>query len=754
MHAVRFRPARLVVTAVAWAALLAAATLSALAERNDSADAPYGLPFAPEGTPASLPELLIDGPLELLPAETGRTEADEDRIEALARFSAARTLERRDRLPEALRQYQRALRYGPPSKTVLEPAIRLAVALDRLDEAVRLVPRVEEPDTLDSMLWMKLGLHLTKKGDLKRAAEMYENALAVRRGALLTAGTVALRLELGRLYYLLSDYPEAADCFAQVRHVLEHPEASGLDRSVRADALVEPAATYALMGECFARADRLDEAVDAFEASHRAQPDKGLLGYHLAQVEARNDRPARALAKLESYFKERASGEGVAPYRLLAELLEKLGNRQEFIERLKELRAKDPENVPLGYALAEAYREAERFDEAESLYRELAEKTPTLTGYRALVALCRRADRPEALLDVIGQAAVEGVAPESFTQEERSIADDADLVRTLIELGRKRHQSAPDGLEFGPALGVAMLALEAERPDAAGEFFERAVAADADRASETLLTWGLGLLAQDEHESAIGVLRRGIDEKLLADDNPAVYFYLSGALELAGRTDEALAAARKAVELDPQSPRFLSRVAWILYRNERHEEAADAYRRLLEAYDAEFGSAEIRQVIREARLVLSNLAVLAGDFDEAERRLEEVLDEFPDDVGALNDLGYLWADRNVHLHRAHDMLRRAVEGDPENAAYRDSLGWVLFRLGRHQQAVAELEKAAAGSGDDEPDPVILDHLGDAYRAAGKTDRAVEAWKQALKQFKERNDADMAKKVQQKLADNR
>ena len=56
--------------------------------------------------------------------------------------------------------------------------------------------------------------------------------------------------------------------------------------------------------------------------------------------------------------------------------------------------------------------------------------------------------------------------------------------------------------------------------------------------------------------------------------------------------------------------------------------------------------------MREARLLLSNIAVLQNRPAEAEEWLEQVLDEFPDDASASNDLGYLWAERGAHLERA------------------------------------------------------------------------------------------------------
>jgi tetratricopeptide (TPR) repeat protein len=136
--------------------------------------------------------------------------------------------------------------------------------------------------------------------------------------------------------------------------------------------------------------------------------------------------------------------------------------------------------------------------------------------------------------------------------------------------------------------------------------------------------------------------------------------------------------------------------------------------------------------------------------------LELILDEFPDDIGAMNDLGYLWADRNKNLELALDMVQKAVASDPDNRAYRDSLGWVYYRLGRFAEAVVELEKACepekTDSGEaDEPDGVILDHLGDAYAAAGRTDDARKVWHRAEKSFDKQGDKAKLEAVRKKLA---
>ena len=137
-----------------------------------------------------------------------------------------------------------------------------------------------------------------------------------------------------------------------------------------------------------------------------------------------------------------------------------------------------------------------------------------------------------------------------------------------------------------------------------------------------------------------------------------MHFYLAGALEMSGRTDEAIEAARKAAELQKDSPRFASRVAWIQYHAKRYDAARQSYLALLEKFDKNHDSPEVREVMRDARLVLSNICVIEGKMAEAEEWLEQVLDEFPEDVGALNDLGYLWADAGKHLERALQMIQR------------------------------------------------------------------------------------------------
>lgn len=116
-----------------------------------------------------------------------------------------------------------------------------------------------------------------------------------------------------------------------------------------------------------------------------------------------------------------------------------------------------------------------------------------------------------------------------------------------------------------------------------------------------------------------------------------------------------------------------------------------------------------------------------GHAEEAEKQFQTVLSLDPKHAGAMNYLGYSWADKGIRLNEAEKLLREAVRLEPENPAFNDSLGWVLFRLGKINEAKPYLEKSALAA----PDSLVLDHLAQANAAMGQWQEALQAWDRAL-----------------------
>jgi len=691
---------------------------------------------------------LLDDTLDPFEPRRPRTAADEDQIEALSLFSAGRMLQWKGEEAKALRLYQRAFWHDPTADVVAEAVVSLALGLKRPAEAARYALRADRLEGIDPLHLRQLGVHLSVHGDWQGAVELYEKALSLRKESPPSAADILLHMEMGRLRHLLDDYKNAAEDFALVIDALEHPEKYRLNKTILDVLLGEPGPTYSLMAECFLLAGRVDEAVGAFEKSHKASPDKARRGFDLARAMARRDQPAEALEELQVYFDERGSTGGIFPYLLLEEILEDLGRKEELVAWLEKLHAADPENVPLAYFLAERYCQAEQPDKAEPLLVGLAKDSPTISGYRYLTEILRKSGRTDELLDLLAEASSRVPSLDSLADDDESLSQDANLMEALTSAARKRYEANPDDFGYKHRQAMALLSLDAGRFEAAGEFFELAIESDATQAANLLPVWGMALLMGDRFSEAAKVFQRGIELSLPENEAGVLYSYLASALEMDGHTDEALAAAKKAAQTSEDSPRLAGRVGWVLYHAERLDDAYQFYSNLVERFDSKHDSPEIRDAVRDARLILSNVCVLRDQFPEAIEWLQQVLDEFPGDIAALNDLGYLWADRGEHVQRAHEMIREAVDGDPENAAYRDSLGWVLYRLGRLDESVVELEKAAAG----EPDPVILDHLGDVYSDLQKPDKAKDAWQRSVEVFKEQGDDEGAEKVQKKIAD--
>jgi tetratricopeptide (TPR) repeat protein len=89
----------------------------------------------------------------------------------------------------------------------------------------------------------------------------------------------------------------------------------------------------------------------------------------------------------------------------------------------------------------------------------------------------------------------------------------------------------------------------------------------------------------------------------------------------------------------------------------------------------------------------------------------------------------MWAEQNVHLDEAEDYVKRALASDPDNGAYLDSLGWVHYRKGQYEQALAELLSAVHALKQD--DPTVFEHIGDTYAMLNQAPKALEYWEKAL-----------------------
>ncbi len=115
----------------------------------------------------------------------------------------------------------------------------------------------------------------------------------------------------------------------------------------------------------------------------------------------------------------------------------------------------------------------------------------------------------------------------------------------------------------------------------------------------------------------------------------------------------------------------------------------------------------------------------------AETEFRKVLAVAPDNPATLNYLGYMLTDRNLRLPEALTMIQKALDRDPNNGAYLDSLGWVYYRLNRIPEAEDAMRRAVELT---PHDPTMRDHYAEVLFKASKVREAIAQWEASLREW--------------------
>jgi len=226
---------------------------------------------------------------------------------------------------------------------------------------------------------------------------------------------------------------------------------------------------------------------------------------------------------------------------------------------------------------------------------------------------------------------------------------------------------------------------------------------------------------------------------LLTPPDPKIIFALAEAQMKAGDYNASLATLDGAIDRFPLLSAFPYLRALVLFMKEDYRASYDAY---LKTESLALGSQD-SLLNRDFYFRKAASAEKTGERAAMEAALRHCLEMNADDHEALNFLGYSLAEKGERLDEAEVMIRRAVELQPTNAAYLDSLGWLYYQKGNYKSARAYLARAVDKMPDD---PLVREHLGDAWWKLGNKARAIEHWTKALE--KSENPDDLRKKIQE------
>jgi tetratricopeptide (TPR) repeat protein len=194
------------------------------------------------------------------------------------------------------------------------------------------------------------------------------------------------------------------------------------------------------------------------------------------------------------------------------------------------------------------------------------------------------------------------------------------------------------------------------------------------------------------------------------------------ALRRAARPDAAIEVLEQLVRDYPEHGAAYSSLGDLQRQEENYERAIRAYDNALKFTDQDAGG---RWFLFYARGISYERL---KDWPKAEADFRAALELSPDQPQVLNYLGYSLVEKQIKLDEALEMIERAVAARPDSGYIVDSLGWVLYRLGRYEDAVGHMERAVALM---PVDPVVNDHLGDVYWAVGRYREAEFQWSRAL-----------------------
>lgn len=364
------------------------------------------------------------------------------------------------------------------------------------------------------------------------------------------------------------------------------------------------------------------------------------------------------------------------------------------------------------YALAVLEAAHRRFAEAETRLRQVVAVDPDWEQPRVLLArvLVAQNRRDEALDFLNSSVRRDSDSVLLRTTYARMLVDAGDYPAALEQF-RSLTRLQPDDDEL--VFGYAMLATQQEQWNEARRLWQ-GLRGDPDRRDEASY-----YLAQIEEQNgnddlAIGLFRTVQDGELKID----AVMRMAEIQARTGRLPDAREALQQARIANPGRAADLYIAETQIVQEYGDRDAA------LALYETALAAYPDNEDLRYNRALL---VVESGDFESMERDLRQLIAENPDNVDALNALGYTLADRNERLDEAFELISRALKLRPDSAAILDSMGWVLYRQGELDQAVVYLRRALKLNQDDE----IAAHLGEVLWVRGERAEAQAVWREAL-----------------------
>lgn len=555
---------------------------------------------------------------------------------------------------------------------------------------------------------------------------------------------------LGRIY--LRQLSESQNAVSSTS-----PSGNALDQAIaeyEKISSLEPRNTedHMILGQLYTVKHQSDKAEEQFKIARSIEPDSEEVVLNLARIYGENGNVEQAIKIIEAVPQsDRTSKMEFA----LGSAYDQLKRTKDAIAAYERAADMDPDDTRAMGALAQALLNDDQLDAALKEYQAMAQADPDdVSTLIHISEIQRRQGKYEDALTTIQKASKNDLD----NSNQLEIGYNKGL---LLDVLGRYDEAAQTYEKMVEATSHANGAYTAEEKNNRGIFLARlgGVYHEQNRVDLAIATYQKmidlgGDQALQGYQGEVDTYRDAkmfdkaveVSQKAVGANPKNTDLKLMLASELAdeGKADEGITMAKSLLDNSDKDRLVWLTVAQIETRLHRWKDADDA-----------LNKADPLSTKKDDKVYVLFLRGASAErqkhYEPAEGYFRQALALDPSNAMVLNYLGYMLADKGTKLTEALQLIRKAVEEEPMNGAYLDSLGWAYFKLGQYELAEENLRQAVER---DQTDPTMHEHLGDLYEKTGRIRLAAAQWELSLSEFAKSVPADVepgdVSKVEKKL----
>lgn len=507
---------------------------------------------------------------------------------------------------------------------------------------------------------------------------------------------------------------------------------------------------YFAMGEAYSLEGNSGKALEAFKNTLIYDQESPAVHMRLAAEYVKQGLLSEALTQAEQATQKDPNN--VDAHLLLGGLYSSMKLYPKAMDQYNTVMKLDPKNLEAPLYIGALYSEQKQADKAVKYFESLAKNPDYPTAYLAWYYIGRvRMEQPEAKY--------QKAAEEAF---KKSLSIKPEFVDSVLSLGSMYSKDKKEAKAIAmyreyqkentphPRVAEILAQTYIEQGD-----YERAyeqlevIERDADEPLNVRMKMALILIDQKHFDKAVVKLKEILAQ---APDSDKVRFYLAAVyeetrqsedaireykkvpssstyygeavvhaaylLKNAGRLDEALQFIAEGLKVRQDQPQIYAMYASLLDEKTNFKEASSILEKGLSKFPDN----------AQLRFYYGTMQDRLGNKDLVVSEMKKVLEIDPNHVQGMNYLAFTWAEMGVELPEAEKLARKASELEPHDGYVLDTLGWVLFKQSRYNEAVKVLEAAHKAQG---TVAVIAEHLGDAYYKQAMVDKAKTMYRKAV-----------------------